>query len=72
MTKHISESEKLVQLTLNRKYMELEEKDKQIKQLTRELEVLKLNIKEDKDTIYNLCNQINRLTKYQKQNAEQS
>lgn len=52
--------------------MELEEKDKQIKQLTRELEVLKLKIKEDKDTIYNLCNQINRLTKYQKQNAEQS
>ena len=67
MAKQITESEKLVQLTLNRKYMELEQKDKQIKQLERELECLKLQVKEYKETISNLCVQINRLIL--KQNA---
>lgn len=58
MTKQLSDSERLMQITLNRKYLELEEKDRTIKQLGREIEVLKLKIKEDKDTINQLCKQV--------------
>ena len=61
MTKHITDSERLTQMTLNRKYTELEEKDKQIAQLTRELDCLKLQIREDKETINTLCRQISSL-----------
>lgn len=61
MTKHITDSEKLTQMTLNRKYTELEEKDKQIAQLTRELDCLKLQIRENKETINTLCRQISSL-----------
>ena len=68
MAKQITESEKLVQLTLNRKYMELEQKDKQIKQLEREKSCLELQIKEFKEIISDLCIQINRLVLKQKQN----
>lgn len=68
MAKHISESEKLVQLTLNRKYMELEQKDKQIKQLEREKSCLELQVKEYKEIVSDLCVQINRLVLKQKQN----
>ena len=70
MWKTISDWEKLVQLTLNREYMELEQKDKQIKQLERELETLKLQIKEDKETISQLCHQLSTLFLKQKQNAD--
>jgi len=69
MAKHITDSEKLVQLTLNRKYMELKEKDKQIAQLERELNALKLQLKEDKETISQLCKQISYLFLKQKENA---
>ena len=68
MAKQITESEKLVQLTLNRKYMELEQKDKQIKQLERELGCLKMQVKEYKEIVSDLCVQINRLVLKQKQN----
>lgn len=68
MTKHITDSEKLVQLTLNRKYMELKEKDKQIAQLQRELDCLKLQLKEDKETISQLCRQLSTLFLKQRQN----
>ena len=68
MAKHISESEKLVQLTLNRKYMELEQKDRRIKQLEREKSCLELQVREFKEIISDLCIQINRLVLKQKQN----
>lgn len=61
MPKQISDSERLTQMTLNRKYLELEEKDRQIKQLTREIDSLRLQIKEDKETINTLCRQISSL-----------
>ena len=69
MWKTISESEKLVQLTLNRKYMELEQKDKQIKQLEREKSCLEMQVKEYKEIVSDLCVQINRLVLKQKQDA---
>lgn len=61
MPKQISDSERLTQMTLNRKYQELEEKDRQIKQLTREIDSLRLQVKEDKETINTLCRQISSL-----------
>ena len=61
MTKQISDSERLTQMTLNRKYLELEEKDRQIKQLTREIDSLRLQVKEDKETINTLFRQISSL-----------
>lgn len=70
MAKQITESEKLVQFTLNRKYMELEQKDKQIKQLEREKSCLELQIKEYKEIVSDLCVQINRLVLKQKENAD--
>ena len=69
MTKQITDSERLTQLTLNRKYMELEEKEKQITQLRRELEALRLQLREDKETINQLCRQISSLLLKQKQDA---
>lgn len=69
MAKHISDSEKLVQLTLNRKYSELEQKDKKIKQLERELECLKIKLKEDKETISQLCKQLSYLSLKMRQDA---
>ena len=68
MAKQITESEKLVQLTLNRKYMELEQKDRRIKQLEREKSCLELQVREFKEIISDLCIQINRLVLKQKQN----
>lgn len=62
MTKHVPDSERIATATLNRKYMELEEKDKVIKQLTRELDVLKTQLREDKETINQLCKQISYLS----------
>lgn len=61
MPKQITDSERLTQMTLNRKYQELEEKDRQIKQLTREIDSLRLQVKEDKETINTLCRQISSL-----------
>ena len=67
--KHLSDSERLTQLTLNRKYMELEEKDRVIERLQRENGCLKLQIAEQKETISNLCNQISRLFLNHRTNA---
>jgi hypothetical protein len=50
--------------------MELEEKDKQIAQLQKELDCLKLQLKEDKETISQLCHQLSNLFLKQKQNAD--
>ena len=69
MTKHISDSERLLQATLNRKYLELEQKDKEIKQLQREKDVLLSQKNEDKETINQLCRQISYLLLNQNQNA---
>ena len=69
MTKHISDSERLLQATLNRKYLELEQKDKEIKQLQREKDVLLSQRNEDKETINQLCRQISYLLLKQNQNA---
>ena len=69
MTKHISDSERLLQSTLNRKYLELEQKDKEIKQLQREKDVLLSQKNEDKETINQLCRQISYLLLKQNQNA---
>jgi predicted RNase H-like nuclease (RuvC/YqgF family) len=60
--KHITDTERLTQATLNRKYAEIEEKDKQLKQLSREIEILKLKLREDKETINTLCRQISYLS----------
>lgn len=68
MTKQ-NDSDKLTQATLNRKYMELEEKDKEIEKLTRELNVLRMRHEEDKETISFLCKQISSLLLKQKKDA---
>jgi len=60
--KHVTDSERLTQATLNRKYMEIEKKDKEIQQLSRELEILRLKLREDKETINQLCRQISYLS----------
>ena len=69
MTKQITDSERLLQMTLNRKYSELEEKDRQIKQLQREIDALKIQHREDKETINQLCVQISSLILNQKIHA---
>jgi predicted RNase H-like nuclease (RuvC/YqgF family) len=61
MGKTISDSERLTQITLNRKYRELEGKDKEIERLTRENEALLLQIREYKDTINQLCRELSSL-----------
>jgi predicted RNase H-like nuclease (RuvC/YqgF family) len=50
--------------------MELEEKDKQIAQLQKELNSLRLQLQEDKETISQLCKQLSYLFLKQKQNAD--
>lgn len=49
--------------------MELEQKDKQIKQLEREKSCLEMQVKEYKEIVSDLCVQINRLVLKQKQDA---
>lgn len=61
MTKQITDSERLLQMTLNRKYIELEEKDREIKQLLREKEALLAQVRENKETINTLCRQVSSL-----------
>ena len=61
MTKQITDSERLLQMTLNRKYTELEEKDRQIKQLQREKESLLSQVREHKETSNTLCRQVSSL-----------
>ena len=59
--KHITDSERLTQLTLNRKYTELAQKDKEIERLNGIIKSLELQKKEDKETINQLCRQISSL-----------
>lgn len=61
MTKQVTDSERLLQMTLNRKYTELEEKNRQIKQLQRENDALKSQIRDNKETINTLCRQVSSL-----------
>ena len=61
MTKQITDSERLTQMTLNRKYMELEEKEREIKQLRRLLDCKDVQIREYKNSIKTLCGQIHDL-----------
>lgn len=56
-------------MALNRKYMELEQKDKQIQKLEREIDCLKLQIQEYRETVSQLCVQMNHLFLKQKENA---
>lgn len=61
MTRTISDSERLTQMTLNRKYMELEDKEREIKQLRRLLAAKEIQINEYKNSIKILCNQVHDL-----------
>jgi predicted RNase H-like nuclease (RuvC/YqgF family) len=49
--------------------MELEQKDKQIQKLEREIDCLKLQIQEYRETVSQLCVQMNHLFLKQKENA---
>lgn len=62
MTRTISDSERLTQMTLNRKYMELEDREREIKQLRRLLAAKEIQINEYKNSIKILCNQVHDLT----------
>lgn len=62
MPRTISDSERLTQMTLNRKYMELEDKEREIKQLRRLLAAKEIQINEYKNSIKILCNQVHDLT----------
>ena len=70
MAKHISDLERLTQLTLNRKYAELEQRDKEIKELKRKIEILNLQRKEDTETIKVLCKQLAYLSHKQREDAQ--
>ena len=61
MAKQITDSERLTQMTLNRKYLELEEKEREIKQLRRLLDCKDVQIREYKNSIKTLCTQIHDL-----------
>lgn len=61
MARTISDSERLTQATLNKKYMELEEKNREIKEYQAQLRAMKGYITELKDSNKILCNQINYL-----------
>lgn len=61
MTKHITDSEKLTQMALNRKYIEIEKRDKRIAELEKIIEGLNIQIHEQKNTISQLCSQLSRL-----------
>ena len=58
MTKQVSDGERLMQATLNRKYMELEEKDREIKNYQAQLRAMSQHISELKLTNKQLCRQI--------------
>lgn len=67
--KHVSESERLLQATLNKKYMEIEELKKVIHQLQKEKDCLNMRIREYKDCNVMLCKQIAYLFSKHNQNA---
>ena len=59
--KHITDSERLTQATLNRKYIEIEQKDREIERLNRIIECKNIQIKEYKNSVRTLCDQIHDL-----------
>lgn len=61
MIKHISDWERLTQLTLNKKLKELKQKEKDNEELTKTIEILELRLKENEQTIDLLCRQISTL-----------
>ena len=69
MTRHITDSERLTQQALNRKYMELEEKDRQIKKLETLLSCKDIQIREYQNSVKVLCRQINDLVLNQASHA---
>lgn len=72
MTKHITDSERLTQMTLNRKYMELEEKEREIKRLNTLLSCKDVQIREYQNSVKTLCRQINDLVLNQCNHAKLS
>lgn len=69
MTRHITDSERLTQAALNRKYMELEEKERQIKKLETLLSCKDIQIREYQNSVKVLCRQINDLVLKQANHA---
>lgn len=61
MTRTISDSERLTQLSLNKKIMELKQKEKELQGLQDTIEILNRKLKENEETIDLLCRQISSL-----------
>ena len=61
MTKHLSDWERMMQATLNRKYLELEKKDREIERLNTLLSCKDIQIREYQNSVKVLCKQINDL-----------
>ena len=59
--KTISDSERLTQLSLNKKIQELKQKEKEIQELEDTIEALNSRLEENKETINLLCRQISSL-----------
>ena len=59
--KTISDSERLTQLSLNKKIQELKQKEKEIQELENTIEALNMRLEENKETINILCRQISSL-----------
>jgi predicted RNase H-like nuclease (RuvC/YqgF family) len=59
--KTISDSERLTQLSLNKKIQELKQKEKEIQELVNTIEALNTKLEENKETINILCRQISSL-----------
>ena len=59
--KTISDSERLTQLSLNKKLQELKQKEKDNEELRKTIETLEYKLKENEDTINLLCRQISSL-----------
>lgn len=61
MTRTISDSERLTQLSLNKKIQELKQKEKELKELQDTIDTLNMRLEENKETINILCRQISSL-----------
>lgn len=61
MTRTISDSERLTQLSLNKKIRELKQKEKDVEELEKTIETLNQRLRENNETIDILCRQISTL-----------
>ena len=61
MWNYVSDWERLTQLSLNKKIMELKQKEKEIQELEDTIEALNSRLEENKETINLLCRQISSL-----------